>query len=101
MLFPDRMDEYGGFAGYFHARQAWFYGLLAAIFLFDIADTALKGAAHLHAFGPGYPVVLGALAVVCARRHPRCRDRRFHPGFVVAVLALEAWWILRQFDVLG
>jgi hypothetical protein len=94
------MDEYGGFAGYFHARQTWFYGLLAAIFLFDIADTALKGAAHLHAFGPGYPVVLGALAVV-ALAATRIRDRRFHAGFVVAMLALEAWWILRQFDVLG
>ena len=31
----------------------------------------------------------------------RIRDRQFHAGFVVAMLALEAWWILRQFDVLG
>ena len=100
LLFPDRMEEYDGFAGYFHARQAWFYGLLAAIFLFDIADTALKGAAHLHAFGRGYPVVLGELAAV-ALAAIRIRDRRFHAGFVVAVLALEAWWILRQFDVLA
>jgi hypothetical protein len=24
LLFPDRMDDYGGFADYFHSRQAWF-----------------------------------------------------------------------------
>lgn len=33
LLFPDRMDEYSGFAEYFHPRQKWFYGLLAALFL--------------------------------------------------------------------
>jgi hypothetical protein len=24
-LFPDRMDEYAGFAAYFHSWQKWFY----------------------------------------------------------------------------
>ena len=51
LLFPDRIDDYDGCADYFHARQGWFYGLLAAIFLVDIVDSALKGATHLRSLG--------------------------------------------------
>jgi hypothetical protein len=39
LLFPDRMDEYSGFAEYFHSRQKWFYALLGALFLADLGDT--------------------------------------------------------------
>jgi hypothetical protein len=30
LLFPDGMEEFSGYADYFHARQRWFYGLLMA-----------------------------------------------------------------------
>jgi hypothetical protein len=99
ILFPDHMEE-ASYAEYFHARQAWFYGLLAAIFLVDMADTALKGAEHFRSFGPLYPVRqvgFAALAVVAIF----VRDRRFHVGFVALALVAEVWWILRQFDVLA
>ena len=88
LLFPDRMDEYSGFAEYFHSRQKWFYGLLAALFLADLIDTAIKGAAHFSAFGIGYPIrqsVLAALALIsrCSSPtaaitapSPRWRSRR-------------------------
>lgn len=92
---PDRMDEYAGFAEYFHARQRWFYGLLAAIFLADIVDSALKGGAHWQALGPAYiavDVVLAVLALVAMG----VRDLRFHAAFVVLALAAQFWRILRQ-----
>jgi hypothetical protein len=98
LLFPDQMGEYTGFADYFHARQAWFYGLLAAVFLADMADTALKGAEHFRFLGPLYPLrqlALAAFAIIAA-----CvRDRRFHAAFVALALAAEVWSILRHFDL--
>ena len=99
LLFPDRMEDYGGFADYFHSRQAWFYGLLAAIFLLDVADSALKGRAHLASLGPVYvwrQSILAALAVVAMR----VRDRRLHAGFLILALLVQLWAIARYFDVL-
>lgn len=95
LLFPDKMDEYAGFADYFHARQRWFYGLLAAIFLADIADSAVKGAAHWRALGQTYIVVdlgLAALMLVAAG----VRDRRWHVAIVVLALAAQLWRTLHQ-----
>jgi hypothetical protein len=100
LLFPDRMDDYAGFADYFHARQAWFYGLLAAIFLADLVDSALKGAEHFRGMGAYYPAVqlgLAALALIAVF----VRDRRFHAWFVAIALVAELWSILRQFDLVA
>lgn len=95
LLFPDRMDEFAGYADYFHARQGWFYGLLAAIFLTDIADIAVKGVAHWRALGPSYVAVDAGLAVL-ALVAMRVRDRRFHAAFVILALAAQLWRIVRQ-----
>ncbi len=100
LLFPDRMDEYAGFADYFHARQGWFYGLLAAIFLADILDTRLKGIEHWRTLGGGWLAVDAGLAIL-ALFAMRIHDRRFHAVFVVLALALEAWRILRQLSILA
>jgi hypothetical protein len=64
-----------------------------------MADTALKGAAHFRSFGPVYPVMQVALAAALAAAV--IRNRRFHATFVIAALAIEAWWILRHFGLLG
>ncbi|HRO12452.1 hypothetical protein [Amaricoccus sp.] len=95
LLFPDRIDEYAGFADYFHARQRWFYGFLALILLTDIVDTIVKGDAHLRALGPAYvavDAVLAGFAFVAIG----VRDRRFHAAFVILALAAQLWRILRQ-----
>lgn len=99
LLFPDRMDEGGGFARYFHGRRHWFFGFLAAIFLADIVDSALKGRAHLEGLGPFYiwrQLALAGLSVAAMR----IADRRFHAGFVVFALVLQLVWIAGYFEVL-
>lgn len=100
LLFPDRMDEYSGFAEYFHSRQKWFYGLLGALFLADLLDTAIKGAEHFSAFGIGYPIRQGVLFVL-AIAAMFIADRRYHGAFVVVGLVAEVYWILSQFQVLA
>jgi hypothetical protein len=100
VLYPDRLDDYAGFAEYFHARQAWFYGLLAAIFLADIVDTALKGPTHFAALGSLYPVRQVALAAACVVA--ACvRNRRFHLAFALLALAVEVWRGVREFGLDG
>jgi hypothetical protein len=99
LLFPDTMDDYDGFADYFHSRQAWFYGLLAATFLVDLLDSALKGPAHFSSLGPAYlwrQSLLAVLALVAMR----VRDRRLHAGFLILALLMQLWVIARYFDVL-
>ena len=64
LLFPGRMEEYDGFAGYFRSRQRWFYTLLAGLILIDLIDTALNGAAHFRSYGIAYPLQQALL--VCA-----------------------------------
>lgn len=100
LLFPDRLDEYRGYADYFHARQAWFYGFLAGLAALDIVDSWLKGPAHFRALGPFYPYRQGAIILV-ALVAIFVRDRRFHHAFVVVALVAEAWWILSRFRFLG
>jgi hypothetical protein len=100
LLFPDRMEEYSGFAEYFHSRQKWFYALLAALFLADLGDSAIKGAEHFSAFGAAYPIrqgVLAALALVAVF----VPDRRYHGAFAAAAIAAEIYWIASQFAVLA
>lgn len=98
VLYPDRIDDYRGYADYFHGRQAWFYGLLAAILLADIADTALKGPDHFRALGAFYPVRQVGLAAVCVAA--ACiRSPRFHLGFAIVALALEIWRAAREFGL--
>lgn len=100
LLFPDSLEGYADFADYFHARQAWFYGLIAAIFVADIVDTAVKGRDHLQSFGTLYPVVGGVLAAVAVAAI-FVQDRRFHRAFVLVVLGIEVWWIFLHFAVLA
>lgn len=100
LLFPDRMDEYTGFADYFHSRQKWFYGLLACLFLIDLVDTAVKGAEHFRAYGIAYPIQQSVLAVL-AFTAMFVRWRWYHKALVVVAILTEVSWILRQFDVLS
>lgn len=98
VLYPDRIDDYGGWADYFHARQGWFYGLLAALLVVDLADSAIKGAAHFRALGAFYPARQLILAAACVAA--ACiRDRRFHLAFAVAALLLEIWRGAREFGL--
>lgn len=100
LLFPDRMDEYAGFADYFHSRRKWFYGLLAGLFAVDVIDTLLKGAAHFHALGLEYPIrqaLLFTFAVIAMV----VRDWRYHAAFVGLALIAQVFWIFRHFEFLA
>lgn len=97
LLFPDRMDDYAGFEDYFFSRRRWFFGLLALTLIVDLADTLIKGQAHLAALGPEYLVRL-ALGIALSAVAAITANRRFHLVFAIVYLAYLVSWILRVYD---
>ncbi|NYT59662.1 hypothetical protein H0A65_12105 [Alcaligenaceae bacterium] len=100
ILFPDRKEEHLNFADYFHARQKWFYGLLAALFMVDVIDTLWKGVDHFHALGIVYFIRQSIMVVLCLIAI-FVRNRKFHQIFVIAALTAQVLWIVRYYQFLS
>ena len=66
LLFPSDLKDYAGYEDYFLSRRKWFFGFLAATYVADVIDTALKGSAYIHSFGIEYPVRIIANLTICA-----------------------------------
>lgn len=100
LLFPDSMYDYAGYKDFFISRRRWFFGLLAATYVFDIIDTLIKGKAHLEHFGMEYFIRTPILVALCmiAAITP---NRWFHIAFVAATLLYQISWILRLFDTIA
>lgn len=100
LLFPDSMNDYAGYEDFFISRRAWFFGLLAAAYAFDVVDTLIKGEAHFARFATEYllrtPVLVAGCIVAAVTA-----NRRFHLAFVALTLAYQVSWILRLFDTIG
>lgn len=94
LLFPDSLRDDESYEDYFHARRAWFFGLLGTTFLLDIVDTVIKGEAHFEKFAFEYLVRTSILLALCAAGSVTA-SRHFHRFFVAAMLADQMSWILR------
>ena len=99
LLFPDDLKEYAGYRDYFHSRQQWFYGLLAAIFMVDMLDSALKGATYFQALGAIYPIRQTLLCLMCIASI-FIRRKSYHFGVAIVAICAEVWWIASQFRFL-
>jgi hypothetical protein len=51
LLFPEEMADYNGFKEYFYSRRQWIFSLMTILFVADLADTFIKGAAYVHLLG--------------------------------------------------
>lgn len=100
LLFPDSMLDYSSYEDFFISRRAWFFGVMAATYAFDIIDTLIKGEAHFARFGSEYfirtPILVGLC--VTAAITP---NRTFQMAFVAATLVYQVSWILRLFDTIA
>jgi hypothetical protein len=99
LLFPSDIAEYGGFEAYFMSRRGWFFGLLAATFLMDVVDTALKGASEFQALGPEYQVRLGVSLIACLAAM-RIGSVKFQGALVVVALAYQVSFVARFYPTL-
>ena len=100
MLFPRNIDKYEGFKGYFYASRGWLFGLLAAYFAIDLADTWFKGAAHFFSLGTEYIVASVSFFVLCVAA-AMTKNQRFHAGFAVASLGYLVTYALRFFETVN
>ena len=94
LLFPEDIDEYGGYEAYLIRRRYWFFGLLALTFVLDIVDTLIKGQAHWSALSADYlvQVPMGFVLCVIACLSVRARVHLFVVG---THIAYQAYWVVR------
>ncbi len=91
LLFPRDLVGYDGFKDYFYSRRGWFFGLLLAGQVIDVADTLLKGLDHFRSLGPSYVVAIATLSVLLLIAM-RTRSERYHAAFAIfSVLYLIAY----------
>jgi len=100
LLFPTDLADHGTYEEYFLSRRGWFFGLLAATFVADFVDTAIKGWSYFRQLGPEYPVRLIAGIVLCLVA--ACSgNRRFQFLFALCYLLYDISWVLRLYDTLS
>ena len=96
LLFPEDLEGYDGFKGYFYSRRAWFFGLLVTGGVVDVFDTLLKGDEHFSALGTEYLLMLAVingsqLAAIFVR------NERYHVLLMIGCVAYQVSWAVRTF----
>lgn len=96
LLFPDSISEYSGYEDFFIKRRRWFFGLLAATFFFDIADTIIKGQEHWSRLSGDYllQVPIGLLLCLVGCLSTR---RTVQLAIVLLHIAYQLYWTVRVF----
>lgn len=100
LLFPREAEGFVDYQDYFISHRAWFFGMLIVLKCVDIADSALKGTAHLRALGPEYwiaGVVTTAAAILCIVTP----DKRVQGVVAVLWLLYAVSWLPRQMLRMG
>ena len=95
LLMPEKIGEFENNREYFLAHRHWFFGFLALFYVFDFAESVLKGPAFMQALGPMYPVrglalLAGFLVAIWTR------NRAFHAAFAALALAFQVFWLVRM-----
>ena len=83
VLVPSELGHYADYRAYYYSRRRWLFGLVLLFSLMDLADSAIKGPAHLAELGWPYFLVVGtrsALLLIAMKT----RNPKFH-AFVVLV----------------
>ena len=100
LLYPDSMLDYDGYEDFFFSRRRWFFGGLAATYVFDIVDTLIKGEEHFARFGSEYLVRTPVFILLCIVAAITA-NRTFQAVFVIVTLVYQVSWILRLFDTIA
>ncbi len=100
LLFPDHLEGYTGYEQFFLSRRRWFFGLMAASYVFDVVDTLMKGEQHFAHFGIEYMIRNPVMVVLCIVAS-LTRNRHFHIAFVAGTLVYQISWIIRLFSTMG
>lgn len=95
LLFPDDVREYGTYEAYLLRRRPWFFGLIAAMTVMDLIDTAMKGSSRWHALGWAYPIhtaillLIAGLGIIVAHRRSQLLLALAALGYQIAYFTAE------------
>jgi len=82
---------------YMHARQ-WIFSLI--LFVADLDDTFIKGAAYVHSLGSFY-YVRTILYMLLSAAALKIKNEWFHGGFAIFATACEIALILKYYMIVG
>ncbi|WP_397476072.1 hypothetical protein [Pusillimonas sp.] len=100
LLFPDRIDEYNGFRGYFLARRRWLYSALLFLFLADVVDTLLKGPEYYATYyNWDYPLRQGVF-IIGTSLALFVKSENYQKALAYFMLLFQMGWIIALFGVL-
>jgi hypothetical protein len=99
ILFPRRADQVADFEVHFMAVRKWFYGLLLAVTVIDIAESFLKGPDYMGRLGWMYWSLIITLVVIAVVGMLR-RGRRLHGGLAVVALVFQLVQLLATYPLL-
>lgn len=96
LLSPDNLSDYRGYEDFFIKRRKWFFGLFAAVAVFDVADTLLKGSEHWEQYG-GLYFLQAAIGLAFCALGAFSANVRVHLGIVILHLIHQAVMAARFF----
>lgn len=99
VLMPSELGDYANYRAYYYSRRRWLFGLLLLFSLMDLADSAIKGPAHLAELGwPYYAVVATRSALLLLAM--KTRNARFHAFVVVLFIGQLVVLAFRSFHTM-
>jgi hypothetical protein len=98
-ILPDSLEGCADYRDYFYSRRRWFFATLALVYVFDFADTLVKGQAYLAGFGVEYPIRNIVHVVLCPAAIATTR-RGYHAAFALLAVLYQLSWIVRQFEII-
>ena len=99
LFFPDEMDEYDGYRGYFYSRRSWIFAVMTLIFVADVVDTLIKGSEYRMHLGIFYDIRTSAYILLSLLATRICSPR-FHAGFAIFALLSEILNILKLYPTI-
>ncbi|MGN6057744.1 MAG: hypothetical protein ACTHOI_04085 [Sphingomicrobium sp.] len=87
VLMPSDLGDYASYRAYYYSRRRWLFGLLLLFSLMDLADSAIKGPAHLAELGWPYYAVVGTRSALLLAAM-KTRNSKFH-AFVALLFIIQ------------
>jgi hypothetical protein len=99
LIFPEDVEQYGGYESYLIERRYWFFGLIALITLMDLVDTSLKGAERWDALGIAYQIKTAVMLVIAGTGMVLVNKRAHLALALVALIYLTVYYTIQYFNV--
>jgi hypothetical protein len=99
VLMPSELGDYASYRAYYFSRRRWLFGLLLLFSFMDLADSAIKGPAHLSQLGWPYYAVVGTRSALLLMAM-KTRNSKFHASVVLLFIAQLVALAFRSFHTM-